>query len=128
MGGVLFFAAQRVRYSHFVWHLFVVLGITRQLPFTALQESFARFRFSMPKSQIEKETSIMEVSIKSIRQTLLRLTARLGGNSSTQKYAAGELPLRSELFRADQMEHHGKALAGSHKVSPAHARITGPTT
>jgi hemolysin III len=25
-GGVAFFAAERVRYSHFVWHLFVVLG------------------------------------------------------------------------------------------------------
>ena len=27
-GGVAFFAAERVRYSHFVWHLFVVLGTT----------------------------------------------------------------------------------------------------
>lgn len=25
-GGVVFYAAERVRYSHFVWHLFVVLG------------------------------------------------------------------------------------------------------
>jgi hemolysin III len=24
--GVVFFAAQRVRYSHFVWHLFVMAG------------------------------------------------------------------------------------------------------
>ena len=27
-GGVVFYAAERVRYSHFVWHLFVVLGTT----------------------------------------------------------------------------------------------------
>jgi hemolysin III len=27
-GGVAFYAAERVRYSHFVWHLFVVLGTT----------------------------------------------------------------------------------------------------
>ena len=27
-GGVAFYAAERMRYSHFVWHLFVVLGTT----------------------------------------------------------------------------------------------------
>jgi hemolysin III len=27
-GGIAFYAAERVRYSHFVWHLFVVLGTT----------------------------------------------------------------------------------------------------
>ncbi len=27
-GGLAFYAAERVRYSHFVWHLFVVLGTT----------------------------------------------------------------------------------------------------
>ncbi|MBF0475623.1 MAG: hemolysin III family protein [Deltaproteobacteria bacterium] len=27
-GGVAFYAAERVRYSHFVWHIFVVLGTT----------------------------------------------------------------------------------------------------
>ncbi|RPI73482.1 MAG: hemolysin III family protein, partial [Geobacteraceae bacterium] len=26
--GVSFYAAERIRYSHFVWHLFVVLGTT----------------------------------------------------------------------------------------------------
>src|SRR3989442_5827439 len=34
-----------------------------------------------------------------------------------RKYAGGEPPLRSELFSADQMKEHGKALAGSHKLS-----------
>jgi hemolysin III len=27
-GGVAFYAAERLRYSHFVWHLFVILGTT----------------------------------------------------------------------------------------------------
>ena len=30
-GGVAFYAAERVRYSHFVWHLFVVVGTTCHL-------------------------------------------------------------------------------------------------
>ncbi|HVS26436.1 MAG TPA: glucoamylase family protein [Burkholderiales bacterium] len=34
-----------------------------------------------------------------------------------QKYAGDEPPLRSELLSADQMEQHGKTLAGSHKLS-----------
>ena len=32
-----------------------------------------------------------------------------------------EPPLRAELFSADQMEQHGKTLAGSHTVSSGHA-------
>jgi hemolysin III len=27
-GGVAFYAAERMRYGHFVWHLFVVMGTT----------------------------------------------------------------------------------------------------
>src|SRR6266704_3909880 len=34
-----------------------------------------------------------------------------------RKYSGDELPLRSELFSADQMKEHGKTLAGSHKLS-----------
>jgi len=64
----------------------------------------------------------MEVNIKTLRQTLLRLRARLGGKDPAQKYAADELPLRSELFSADQMEQHGKILAGSHKLSAGRSR------
>ena len=30
-------------------------------------------------------------------------------------------PLRSELFSADQMEQHGKTLAGSHQLAVGHA-------
>ena len=64
----------------------------------------------------------MELSGKTIRQGLLRLRARLGGNGTAQKYVVVEPPLRSELFSADQMEHHGKVLAHSHKLSPGRPR------
>jgi cellobiose phosphorylase len=59
----------------------------------------------------------MKNSIITIRHIFLRLQARLGANSSARQYAAGEAPLRSGLFSADQMEHHGKALAASHALS-----------
>ena len=35
-------------------------------------------------------------------------------------YAGDELPLRSELFSAEQMQQHGKTLAGLHAVSAEH--------
>jgi len=38
------------------------------------------------------------------------------------KPAHDESPLRSDLFSADQMEQHGKVLAGSHQVRSGRAR------
>ena len=38
-------------------------------------------------------------------------------DSLAQKYALVEAPIRAELFSAEQMEAHGKALAGLHVVS-----------
>ena len=38
------------------------------------------------------------------------------------KYADAEPPLRSELFSADQMERHGRALAASHQLTSARGR------
>ncbi|MGA2028404.1 MAG: glucoamylase family protein, partial [Syntrophobacteraceae bacterium] len=64
----------------------------------------------------------MELSGKTIRRGLLRLRARLSRNGPAQKYVAVDPPLRSELFSADQMEHHGKVLAHSHKLSPGRPR------
>ena len=58
----------------------------------------------------------MEVSRKTVRGTLSRVWARIGGSDLAQTYAADELPLRSELFSADQMELHGKILAGVHQL------------
>src|SRR5512143_2609555 len=46
---------------------------------------------------------------------------RLRGNGFAQEYAGDEPPLRSELFSSDQMTHHGKALADSHKLSSGRA-------
>jgi cellobiose phosphorylase len=36
--------------------------------------------------------------------------------------AAAELPLRSELYSADQMERHGEALAAAHRLRPGRTR------
>src|SRR3989337_2561048 len=64
-------------------------------------------------SFLKKETPHLKVSSKTVRETLLHLWARLRGNGRAQKYAGDEPPLRSELFSSDQMEQHGKTLAGS---------------
>ena len=64
----------------------------------------------------------MELGIETIRRTLLRLKARMGGKDPAQRYAGDEPPLRSELFSADQMEHHGMTLAGWHRLSPGRPR------
>jgi cyclic beta-1,2-glucan synthetase len=59
----------------------------------------------------------LKASSKTVRGTLLHWMARLRGNGFVQKYPADEPPLRSELFSSDQMKHHGRALADSHKLS-----------
>ncbi len=64
----------------------------------------------------------MKISSKSILGNLSHLQARLRGNSKIQKFADTEPPLRSELFGSDQMEQHGKTLAGLHKLGPGRAR------
>ena len=64
----------------------------------------------------------MKISSKSIFGNLSHLLARFRGNSQTQKCADTEPPLRSELFSSEQMEQHGKTLAGLHKLGLEHAR------
>ena len=64
----------------------------------------------------------MKVSSKTVRGTLFHLGASLRGSDPAQKYAGDELPLRSELFSADQMEQHGKTLAGVHQLKPGRPR------
>ncbi|MGO9120767.1 MAG: GH36-type glycosyl hydrolase domain-containing protein [Syntrophales bacterium] len=63
----------------------------------------------------------MKVSSKVIHEFLIRLRSYLSGGGLAQKFACFEPPLRAELFSADQMEQHGKTLAGSHTLSPGHA-------
>ncbi|HET9405127.1 MAG TPA: glucoamylase family protein, partial [Burkholderiales bacterium] len=56
-----------------------------------------------------------------IRETLRRLAARLRGRHAALQYAGDEPPLRAALFSADQMERHGKVLAGMHRLGPGRA-------
>src|SRR3981081_484750 len=63
-------------------------------------------------------TSKVKAGTKTIAGALPPWRASLRSNGLSQKYAADLSPLRSELFSADQMEQHGKALATSHELSP----------
>ncbi len=47
--------------------------------------------------------------------------ARGRGQRAAQKKINDELPLRAELFSADQMEQHGVVLAGAHRISAGRA-------
>ena len=64
----------------------------------------------------------MKVSSKTILRKLPHLRTGLRGDGLAQKYADAEPPLRSELFSSDQMEQHGKTLAGLHKLGLGRAR------
>jgi cyclic beta-1,2-glucan synthetase len=64
----------------------------------------------------------MEVSARIIYGTFSRIWANLGERDRAQKYALNEPPIRSELFSAEQMEKHGRALAGMHQLKPGHPR------
>ncbi|HEY6000989.1 MAG TPA: glucoamylase family protein, partial [bacterium] len=46
---------------------------------------------------------------------------RLRRANLAKKTADREPPLRSELFSTDQMEQHGRTLAGLHRLTPGHA-------
>ena len=63
----------------------------------------------------------MKVRGKINLSSLLHLRASFPENDLAEKYAGGEPPLRSELFSADQMEQHGKTLAGQHQLSQGRA-------
>ncbi|MEP6997642.1 MAG: glucoamylase family protein, partial [Betaproteobacteria bacterium] len=52
--------------------------------------------------------------------TQFRARLRTGGLS--HRPLVEELPLRSELFSAEQMERHGKTLAAAHRVMPGRSR------
>ncbi|KAF0146055.1 MAG: putative glycosyltransferase 36 [Nitrospirae bacterium] len=50
------------------------------------------------------------------------MRARFRGNIRIQNGADTELPLRSELLSSEQLEQHGKTLAGLHKLGPGRAQ------
>jgi cellobiose phosphorylase len=60
----------------------------------------------------------MKVSKKTMLGSLPHLRASFSGTDLAQKCSVSEPPLRSELFSSDQMEQHGKTLAGLHRLSP----------
>lgn len=60
----------------------------------------------------------MKIINPKINQSLLRLKVQLSESFLAKQFAAGESPLRSELFSADQMEQHGKTLANKHTLGP----------
>ena len=64
----------------------------------------------------------MKLSSKTVLGIFSRMWARRCGSELTQKYVTDELPLRSELFSADQMEQHGKILAGVHQLKSGRHR------
>ena len=51
-----------------------------------------------------------------IQDILSSIGISFPGNDLMQKYADEKPPLRAELYSADQMEQHGKILAGKHKI------------
>ncbi len=63
----------------------------------------------------------MKLSNKTILGNLPDVLALFQGEDLEAKCALYEPPLRSELFSSDQMEQHGKTLAGVHTLSPGHA-------
>ncbi len=63
----------------------------------------------------------MKISGKTVVRSLLYLLALFRRNGRMPEYASEEPPLRSELLSADQMEQHGKTLAGTHRLSPGRA-------
>ncbi len=63
----------------------------------------------------------MKLSNRTILGNLPNILARVLGNHLGAKCAVHEPPLRSELFSSDQMEQHGKTLAGQHTLRPGQA-------
>ena len=59
----------------------------------------------------------MKIANKTILGKLPNVSTSFRETDLAQKCAVYEPPLRSELFSSDQMEQHGKTLAGLHKLS-----------
>jgi cyclic beta-1,2-glucan synthetase len=63
----------------------------------------------------------LKLSNKTILGNLPEVLALFQGEDLEAKCALYEPPLRSELYSSDQMEQHGKTLAGLHALSSGHA-------
>ena len=58
----------------------------------------------------------MKALLRNLRQAFAQLIARPRRDPLAEDNATAEQPLRAELFSADQMERHGKSLAGGHTL------------
>ena len=52
-----------------------------------------------------------------VQEYLIDIATRIRKSARRRSQPADELPLRSELFSADQMEQHGRILAASHQLT-----------
>jgi cellobiose phosphorylase len=52
-----------------------------------------------------------------VQEYLIDIATRIRKSTRRRSQRADELPLRSELFSADQMEQHGRILAASHQLT-----------
>jgi cyclic beta-1,2-glucan synthetase len=77
-------------------------------------------RFLVLESQDKKGAYLLKLSNKAILGNLPHVLARFHVQDLEEKCALYEPPLRAELFSSDQMEQHGKLLAGLHKLSQGH--------
>ena len=59
----------------------------------------------------------MNFRIAPASEYLLDIATRIRKSAWRRSKPADELPLRSELFSADQMEQHGRVLAASHQLT-----------
>ena len=60
-------------------------------------------------------------AVSKLVESLRRLKTQLRVSALPRNHLDEEPPLRSELFSAEQMAQHGKALAASHKLAPGRA-------
>ncbi len=59
----------------------------------------------------------MKPIIPNINESILRFKSQINANSLIKKFENSKPPMRSELFSADQMEHHGRFLAETHTLT-----------
>ena len=59
----------------------------------------------------------MKEKIETSRAKLNQWASRIPTDDAAAKYISAEAPLRAELFSADQMDRHGRFLAGSHQLA-----------
>jgi cyclic beta-1,2-glucan synthetase len=67
------------------------------------------------------EMCSLKTKMQMFLENARRMRAGVFGPSALQQYAADEAPLRSELFSAEQMQQHGKTLAGWHTLGAERA-------